>query len=286
MGWQKRLQQCSLSSSLPEGFEERQPDGETSTPSAPEPASPVDYAFSHAGEAFVASLSGALYWPEQKTLLVADLHLEKGSAFARLGQFLPPYDSQRTLALLALDIAHFKPETVICLGDSFHDVDGPKRMSTSVAERLQALTTAQKWIWLTGNHDPLISSDLGGEICDIRQMEGANCAVILCHEPGESAGLEASWQSDTLCLEICGHLHPVARIPARGRTLRRKCFVLAKDRIIMPAYGSYTGGLELCEKAFAPYMSEDAKLLVLGRQTLAMHGASISVPRSSSRRRR
>ena len=286
MGWQKRLQQCSLSSSLPEGFEERQPDGETSTPSDPEPASPVDYAFSHAGEAFVASLSGALYWPEQKTLLVADLHLEKGSAFARLGQFLPPYDSQRTLALLALDIAHFKPETVICLGDSFHDVDGPKRMPASVAERLLTLTAAQKWIWLTGNHDPLISAELGGEIYDIRHMDGAECSVILCHEPGESAGLDALGHPDKSCLEICGHLHPVARIPARGRTLRRKCFVLAKDRIIMPAYGSFTGGLELCDEAFDPYLLEDTKVLVMGRQRLAMHNASISVPRSRSGRRR
>ena len=276
MGWQKRLQQCSLSSRLPEGFEERKPDSAPPSPVDPTPADYIDFAFSHAGEAFVASLSGALYWPEQKALLVADLHLEKGSAFARLGQFLPPYDSQHTLDQLALDIAHFKPQKVICLGDSFHDVDGPKRMAANVAERLHSLTAAQEWIWLTGNHDPVLSDPLGGVAVEAMTLASSATRLSLCHEPGGSpiAGEPLERQ-----LEICGHLHPAARIPARGRTLRCKCFVLTNERIIMPAYGSYTGGLELDDEAFQPFLSEGSKLLVIGRKTLALHDASISVPR-------
>ncbi|WP_319498647.1 ligase-associated DNA damage response endonuclease PdeM [uncultured Cohaesibacter sp.] len=271
MGWQKRLQQCSLSTRLPEGFEERKPDG---TPLVP--TEHVDFAFSHAGEAFVASLSGALYWPEQKTLLVADLHLEKGSAFARLGQFLPPYDSLRTLDQLALDIGHFKPQKVICLGDSFHDVDGPKRMAANVTARLHSLTAAQEWIWLTGNHDPVLSDPLGGVAIDAMTLASSASRLALCHEPGGSQTPDSPSERQ---LEICGHLHPAARIPARGRTLRCKCFVLTDERIIMPAYGSYTGGLELDDEAFQPFLSKQTKLLVIGRKTLAMHDASISVPR-------
>nr|WP_321483962.1 ligase-associated DNA damage response endonuclease PdeM [uncultured Cohaesibacter sp.] len=251
------------------------------------------YAFTHRGETFEASLTGALYWPRHQALLVADLHLEKGSAFARGGQFLPPYDSHQTLSLLAADIAHFQPARVLCLGDSFHDIGGAARMAPDVAQLLNALIGKQEWVWLTGNHDPVIPADLGGERAQTRNLAGAECPVILCHEPGESkkalSAVSPAAESATLlehCLEICGHMHPVARIPARGRTMRRKCFLLAKERIIMPAYGSFTGGLELRDEAFAPYVPEDARLLVIGRQTLAMHDVSISVPRSSSRRRR
>ena len=254
MSWQSRLQQTVAHRRLDE---ER---------------TQCAFSFSHRGEAFVASLSGALYAPHLGALLVADLHLEKGSAYARSGQFLPPYDSQQTLDLLAADIAAFKPQQVICLGDSFHDIDGASRMTPEVADRLSQMIKAQEWLWLTGNHDPEIADYLGGDRCETITIAATSNSIVLCHEPEGANSTDPGF-------EICGHLHPVARIPARGRILRRKCFVLAQSRIIMPSYGSYTGGLELCDEAFAPYISQGDKLLVIGRQTLAMHDAAISVPR-------
>ena len=212
MGWQKRMQTCSLSPKLAEEI----------VKSAEEHAADdtyIEYEFVHAGENFVACLSGALYLPAKKALLVADLHLEKGSAFARLGQFLPPYDTQRTLTQLAADIEHFAPQTVICLGDSFHDTEGPQRMNAHVAKTLLQMTGQRQWIWITGNHDPVVSGAMGGEVRDIVTLDAPGKAITLCHEPQGS--LEAG-QATAAGLEICGHLHPVARIPRFGRGAAQK----------------------------------------------------------------
>ncbi|WP_319411408.1 ligase-associated DNA damage response endonuclease PdeM [uncultured Cohaesibacter sp.] len=283
MSWHERLKQKAMDAEGAAGS-----DIQTGDASMAEPEGKLQMAFEHCGESFIASLSGALFWPAQDALLVADLHLEKGSAFARSGQFLPPYDSQKTLAQLHRDIARFKPARVICLGDSFHDVDAMSRMSPQVAYALQRLVDQQEWIWLTGNHDPVVADHPGGVVRDGMALLGQANLVTLCHEPGEAASIEGAQAaaldpSTAGRLEICGHLHPVARIPARGRILRRKCFLLTDERIIMPAYGSYTGGLELCDEAFSPLMTADARMLVIGRQTLAMHEAGLSAPRGRNK---
>lgn len=236
-----------------------------------EPDAPVSHRFAFAGETFLALRSGALLHPDQGLLLVADLHLEKGSAFARTGQFLPPYDSHMTLALLEADIAAHQPQTVICLGDSFHDVDGPNRLDEAVKSRLCALTQRLTWHWITGNHDPHLPESLGGKVAENGILEGAEGGIFLCHEPGEGNSEVEPEKQTRHRAEICGHLHPVVSIPSRGRTLRRKCFLVSPERMVMPAYGAYTGGLNIHEPALAALASPSSRLLVIGRQVITEH---------------
>ena len=234
-----------------------------------EPDAIVSHPFDFAGQTFLALRSGALFHPQRRLLMVADLHLEKGSAFARSGQFLPPYDSHMTLAQLEADIASHQPQTVICLGDSFHDVDGPNRLDEAVKARLQALTARLSWLWITGNHDPHLPECLGGTVALSETLKHPEGAIHLCHEPGDKTR-EGVEEGDCIA-EICGHLHPVATIPSRGRTLRRKCFLVSTERIIMPAYGAYTGGLNIQDPAFESFTTPSSRLLVLGRQTITEH---------------
>ena len=238
----------------------------------------VSREFTFRGETFIACHSGALYWPEHDALLVADLHLEKGSAFARSGQFIPPYDSEATLAQLEQDIVHFRPSKVMCLGDSFHDVNGPDRLGANTSDRLQTLTALQDFTWILGNHDPSLPVTLGGMVGIKVSLTGKANRVILCHEPGGAEPQDGLSEPQEGVpegrLELCGHLHPVATIHTRGRSLRRRCFVLSGGRIILPAYGAYTGGLNVRDDAFAPYVQEDMQLLVIGRQSLSMHEGS------------
>ena len=214
-----------------------------------------------AGEVFVALSSGALFFPQQRLLLVADLHFEKGSAYARSGQFLPPYDSRATLNQLEQDIAHCHPDKVICLGDSFHDPDGPNRLNEQDLATLQNLISGRNWIWITGNHDPAVPAYLGGRVLDADSLQTLTGPIDLCHEPSIEDHAFPVFQ-------ICGHLHPVAEIPTRGRRLRRRCFLVSNDRIIMPAYGAYTGGLSVAAPAFDAFRKADSRLIVIGRQTM------------------
>lgn len=189
-----------------------------------------------AGAALHADLSGALYWPQQRALCVADLHFEKGSSFARHGQFLPPYDTRATLSRLRQVIGRYDPNIVICLGDNFHDGDGPDRLSEDDHRTLLAMQRGRDWIWIAGNHDPDPAVGIGGRFCDqIRIGE-----ITFRHEPS-IAGEEP---------EIAGHLHPLARVSARGRTISRKCFASNGHRMVMPAFGAFTGGLNVRNRAF------------------------------------
>lgn len=245
---------------------------------------PVSHSLVFAGETFLALRSGALLHPGRGLLLVADLHLEKGSAYARGGQFLPPYDSHMTLAQLEADIASHQPQNVICLGDSFHDVDGPNRLEEAVKTRLQALTTRLSWLWITGNHDPHLPENLGGTVTADHCLECHDGTLHLRHEPTETMPQDGKAET-----EICGHLHPVATIPSRGRSLRRKCFLVCDKRIILPAYGAYTGGLNIRDEAFAPFITPDSRLMVIGRQTiteLPLRSTSLSRGRPRSTRQR
>jgi DNA ligase-associated metallophosphoesterase len=188
-----------------------------------------------AGVTMIADLSGALFWEEQRLLVVSDLHLEKGSSFATRGVLLPPYDTAATLGRLAAVIARHDPRCVIALGDSFHDRDAHGRLSAPDREAIAALQVRRDWLWIAGNHDPALPRDLGGTVAS----EVAVGAIVFRHEPTGAAG------------EIAGHLHPKARVATRGRAVERRCFAADGKRVVMPAFGAYAGGLSIRDAAFA-----------------------------------
>ncbi len=187
----------------------------------------------------VPDLSGALWLPDTRTLLVADLHFEKGSAFAAKGVHLPPYDTASTLTMLEQTVARYVPERLISLGDSFHDDASRARMSDEDVERVRTLTRRTEFVWITGNHDTAPPEDLGGSITGHMLVGDLN----LQHEP--TSGL-------SFAPEVSGHLHPVAAVTRRGRRLRRRCFASDGARLVMPAFGAYTGGLNVMSEAFYP----------------------------------
>jgi DNA ligase-associated metallophosphoesterase len=186
--------------------------------------------FSFSGHDLMALPQGALFWPARRALLVADLHLEKASWFARLGQMLPPYDSIATLTELGAIVEATGASEIWCLGDSFHDRHGCDRLPAPARERLLALTAATRWTWITGNHDPGFADHCGGEIVEEAEVDG----LLLRHEadPAETRP------------ELSGHFHPKLRITQRGRHISRRCFVATERKLILPAFGSLTGGLD------------------------------------------
>jgi DNA ligase-associated metallophosphoesterase len=189
-----------------------------------------------AGTMLVADCAGALYWPEEGALVVADLHLEKGSSFAKRGMLLPPYDTAATLAALARLIAYYAPRLVIALGDSFHDGGGPERLLAGDRAAIGRLQHGRDWIWIAGNHDPDPADHIGGRFA----ASVALGALTFRHEPTHGA-------ADG---EIAGHLHPSARVSQRGRCVTRKCFAADGRRMVMPAFGAYAGGLNIRDRAF------------------------------------
>ena len=194
-----------------------------------------DHVISLAGVSLLADTSGALYWPDERLLVVADLHLEKGSAFARRGVLLPPYDTAATLTRLAGLIARYAPRLLVALGDSFHDDAGPSRMADADRAALSALQGGRDWIWIAGNHDSELNHDAGGNFAAMLSLGG----LTFRHQP-----------SDQLCNgEIAGHFHPVARVAQRGRAVSRRCFATDIGRLIMPAFGAYAGGLNIRDRA-------------------------------------
>lgn len=208
-----------------------------------------------AGEACVLRCSGALWLPDHRTLIASDLHLEKGSAFAVRGQMLPPYDSPATLAKLEAEIEALDPARVILLGDSFHDSKAIDRLSTEDRERVARLAVGRDWVWLEGNHD-LVALEgaldaLPGRVVTTLSLG----ALTLIHEPqpGEAMG------------EVAGHLHPAARVAAYGRGVRRPCFVTDGKRLLMPAFGAFTGGLDVRDAAVTGLFAEPPLVAALGR---------------------
>jgi hypothetical protein len=188
-----------------------------------------------AGVTLVADPAGALYWPDERLLVVADLHLEKGSAFAARGVLLPPYDTATTLARLGQLVTRYAPERVIALGDSFHDGGGPLRMAEVSRAALTVLQRGRDWIWIAGNHDPDPADNIGGRFTSTLALG----ALTFRHEP-----------QPTRCDgEIAGHLHPQARVARRGRAVSRRCFASDGKRLIMPAFGAYAGGLNVRDRA-------------------------------------
>jgi len=187
--------------------------------------------------ALVADPAGALYWPDEKLLAVADLHLEKGSAFAARGVLLPPYDTATTLGRLGRLVERYAPRLVIALGDSFHDGGGPARMDDVSRAALKALQPGRDWLWIAGNHDPDPAAGIGGRFADALAFG----PLTFRHEPSR----------DRCDGEIAGHLHPLARVARRGRAVSRRCFAGDGQRLVMPAFGAYAGGLNVRDRAIA-----------------------------------
>ena len=185
---------------------------------------------SFAGHDFFATPEGALYWPAEQALLVADLHLEKASWFARLGQMLPPYDSHATLTALARDVDRSGAIRLYCLGDSFHDRFGCDRLPSDARALLTSLTARVDWVWITGNHDAGFIDHCGGRIAEELHVSG----IALRHEAivGDPTP------------EISGHFHPKLRLHRKGRNVSRRCYVASATKLILPAYGALTGGLD------------------------------------------
>jgi uncharacterized protein len=188
-----------------------------------------------AGETLFADCDGALYWPREGVLAVADLHLEKGSSFARRGVLLPPYDTAATLGRLSRVMIRYAPRVVIALGDSFHDDDGAGRVAVADRAALAALQLGRDWIWIAGNHDRRPADGVGGGCAGAIAIGG----LMFRHEPTGAEG------------EVAGHLHPVARVGRRGHTVSRRCFAADRTRLIMPAFGAFAGGLNVRHRAFA-----------------------------------
>jgi len=217
------------------------------------------------GIALAADCLGALYWRDEGVLIVADLHLEKGSSFARRGQLLPPYDTGETLARLARLITCYAPHTVIALGDNFHDGDGPGRLSAQDRGSLIALQRGRDWIWIAGNHDPDPADGIGGSFARMLSIG----ALTFRHHPSHDA-------PDG---EIAGHLHPVARVAQRGRAVSRRCFASDGKSLVMPAFGVYAGGLNIRDRAFAAvFGARKFTVHMLGEDRLYAFTASRCLP--------
>jgi len=191
---------------------------------------------------------GALWWAARRVLIVSDLHFEKGSSFAARGQLLPPYDTSATLSCVEALVAELAPDTVISLGDSFHDGRAEARLSPTDASRIRTLTGRTDWVWVEGNHDPDPPAHLGGRAAKVLRIAD----LVFRHEPTGEPG------------EVAGHLHPCARIAGRGRSLRTRCFAGDGHRLVMPALGAFTGGLNVLDPAFRPVFPGGFTAFALG----------------------
>jgi DNA ligase-associated metallophosphoesterase len=217
-----------------------------------------------AGVTLVADPAGAIYWPDEQLLTVADLHLEKGSAFAARGVLLPPYDTAASLARLARLIEHYAPRLVIALGDSFHDGGGPARMNETSRVALKALQRGRDWLWIAGNHDPDPADNVGGRFAEVLALG----ALTFRHEPSPRRASPHQASPHSGDGEIAGHLHPLARVVRRGRAVSRRCFAADGRRLVMPAFGAFAGGLNVRDRAFVSVfgaLSFTAHMLGAGR---------------------
>jgi DNA ligase-associated metallophosphoesterase len=206
-----------------------------------------------AGERLMLDPAGALFWPATGLLAVSDLHLEKGSSYARRGQLLPPWDTHATLDRLTILLRRYKPRMVVALGDSFHDDAGAGRLPPGELARLNAMTEAHRFIWVQGNHDPAPPRGVGGE-----WMEAFTTTTLVFRHQAAAAAEG----------EICGHHHPKAAIPARGARVSRPCFVADARRLMMPAFGAYTGGLDVRDPAIARLFPRGGRVFLLGKDRL------------------
>jgi DNA ligase-associated metallophosphoesterase len=219
------------------------------------------YAFTLAGAALTALPSGALWWPERRLLAVSDLHLGKAARVARRGgALLPPYETEDTLARLDADIAATRAATVVCLGDSFDDLAAAGELAERHALWLARLQAGRRWLWVEGNHDPGPLGLGGSHLAEFREgpLDFRHIAV-----PGSEA-------------EVSGHYHPKAPL---GHGLARPCFLCDEARVVLPAYGTYTGGLRCDREPLTALMRPGALALLLGPRVMALPMPGAQPPR-------
>lgn len=214
----------------------------------------VPVSFRLNGAELIADPRGVLLWPARRTLVVADLHLEKGSGFARRGVLLPPYDSAATLAQLAAAVAVHAPERVIALGDSFHDSAAGERLAEPDRQCLRALTGTCEWIWIAGNHDPEPPADWGGRVLG----ELVDGPLLFRHE---AAGTPVPG-------EVSGHYHPKARVRLRARSLSGRCFATDGRRLVLPAFGAFTGGLDVLQPDLRRLFARRFEVMLLAAERI------------------
>jgi len=220
------------------------------------------YAFQLVGAALLAQPSGALWWPDRSLLAVSDLHFGKSDRAARrAGALLPPYETQDTLARLDADIALLQPDTVLCLGDSFDDLEAAETLAEPLALWLARLMAGRRWLWVEGNHDPGPLALGGTHLAVHREGPLSFRHIALTGRPGETCG------------EVSGHYHPKARVGP----VSRPCFLLDDCRLVLPAYGTYTGGLRTGSAAIESLMGPDALALLTGPRVLP-----VPMPRTQS----
>jgi len=207
------------------------------------------HGFTLAGADLIALASGALFWPAQSLLCVSDLHLGKSERRARLGEPpLPPYETRDTLARLEVDLKTSRATTVICLGDSFDDSAAAQALSEEEKLWIAAMQAGRRWVWIEGNHDPG-PVELGGT--HLAELPLPPITFRHIAQPGQSG-------------EISGHYHPKVTIRPRGRAISRPAFLIDSDKVILPAYGTYTGGLRSHDAALSTLMRPEALAVLTG----------------------
>jgi DNA ligase-associated metallophosphoesterase len=212
-----------------------------------------------AGQHLLLDPAGAIFWPIRRTLIVADLHLEKASFFAARGAMLPPYDSRETLDMLARLMRGYAPERIIALGDSFHDSEGADRLCAEDRAMLHQLMARAEFVWIKGNHDPLLPASMPGMTTSLHEEAGfkfRHIAELQIHPISAHHG------------EISGHYHPKARIETRGKLISRPCFIADRHRLMLPALGAYSGGLDVTAAPLRVLFPQGARLFLLGANRL------------------
>jgi DNA ligase-associated metallophosphoesterase len=204
-----------------------------------------------AGEAVTLRPSGALWLEAAATLVVADVHFEKGSAYAARGQMLPPFDTREALRRLEAEARETAAKTIVFLGDAFHDGWAEDRLAADDRAHLEAMARERHLVWVVGNHDAEGPGSLPGQVIP----DLAYGALILRHEP--TAGVALG--------EVAGHLHPCARVVGRGGSTRRRCFITDGERLILPAFGAFAGGLNVRDVAFSGLFIRAPLAVCLGR---------------------
>ena len=221
------------------------------------------------GERLLLDCAGAAFWPAEQTLVLADIHLEKGSSLARFGALLPPYDTRTTLKRIIALLDVYRPTRVVALGDSFHDVDAAERLDEDERSMLSAAVARTDWVWIEGNHDPHPPAWLGGKVTSELAVGG----LVFRHEPSPAAQPG----------EIAGHLHPCATVTRHGQSLRRRAFAADSLRLVIPAFGAYAGGLDVLDDAIAGlFAGAFAAYMLGGRRVYAV--AARGIPQLARRK--
>ena len=204
-----------------------------------------------AGETLLLDPAGAMLWPARRLLAVADLHFEKGTAAARQGSLLPPWDTRATLDVLATLLRRYRPALVVALGDTFHDAGGAGRLLRGDAQRLNTMAEEFDFTWVLGNHDPLPSGLRGRSVAEYRDGP-----LAFRHEAA----------AERVSGEVSGHFHPKATVPVRGTVVTRPCFFTDGRRLMLPALGAYTGGLDVRSPDVLRHFPGGGRAFLLGRE--------------------